>query len=301
MSGDFVYTPTTPETDGVRDAAPPVTPPQDATPPVTPSADDEPEVLEIPTGEKLVPLSALESARAKVRAKSEELETLKGEVGKGAEKDARIAELQQQLEQARPLAQAYTAAVEAQRNQPPAPAEPTPQQTAKLQRVAQQLDFYKSDGSLDLTRAQSHLDLIHEEAAEIAQQHVAPIHQQSVEEQSAYNLQRALITKTPGGVQPDPAVVRELWGRVDKRLTATAAGAAQIFAAALGHSVLLGKMPKAQEEIPPPLETERAGGKDVASVTLRESDRKVARDLGITDKEMSEQLAEMPAGWGKGA
>jgi hypothetical protein len=64
---------------------------------------------------------------------------------------------------------------------------------------------------------------------------------------------------------------------------------------------LLGKpTAKAREVIPPPLESEKAGGKDVEPVTLRDSDRRTARELGLTDKQYAERLAEMPRGWGKG-
>jgi len=70
MSGDSDLLAPIPETPPVAaDAAPPVTPPVEA------KADDEPEVLEIPTGEKLVPLSALETAREKAKGLRAELET----------------------------------------------------------------------------------------------------------------------------------------------------------------------------------------------------------------------------------
>jgi hypothetical protein len=260
-------------------------------------------VVEIPTGEKLVPLSALEAVREKAKTLRAELETLKTEAGKSAEKDARIAELTGQLQQVLPLAQAYQAAVQAQQQRPPAPAEPTPAQTAKLETVARQLDFYTADGKLDLTRAQAHLDLLRAEAAEIARQQVEPFQQQTTADKSAFNLQRALITKGEGNVQPDPEILRMVWARLDPSLTARDEGAAQAFAAALGYSAALGRLKgvKAGEAIPDPLVTERAGGKDMPSeVVLRESDRRTARDLGLTDKEYAAELAKMPAGWGKG-
>lgn len=282
-----------------QDTPPPA---QDAAPPVVePKADDEPDVLEIPTGEKLVPLSALETAREKAKTLRSELETVKAEAGKSAEKDQRIAELQQQLQQIMPLAQAYHAAVQAQQQQPPTPAEPTPEETAELKEIAQELDFYKSDGSLDLDRAQRHQTRILKAAEKIAKQQVQPYEQQTTAQQSDFMLQRALITKAPTGAQPDPEVLREVWARLDPKLTATPQGAAHAFTQALGISITLGKVatPKAQEVIPDPLHTERAGGKTTSEVTLSESDRRVARDLGLTDKEMLAELGKMPAGWGR--
>jgi hypothetical protein len=298
MSGDAdLLAPVTEQPPPVADAAPPVAPPVEA------KTDDEPEVIEIPTGEKLVQLSALTSAREKTKTVRAELEAAKAEIGKSAEKDTRIAALEQQLQQLTPMAQAYQAALQAQQLQPQKPAEPTPEQNAKLQRVAQQLDFYKSDGTLDLTRAQSHLDLLREEAAEIARQQVEPFQAQTTSDKSSFNLQRALITRTPTGAQPDPEVLRQVWQRLDPKITSTPEGAAQAFSVALGHSLLLGKTTsKAAEVIPDPLVTERAGGKDAPPETaLRESDRRIARDLGLTDKEYAAELGKMPQGWGKGA
>lgn len=299
MSGEpDLLTPAPQEPAPVADAAPPVI---EVVKP--PEEDGEPDGIEAPDGEKYVKLSAVTTARAKAQALRAELETAKAEAGKSAEKDARIAELTQQLQQVTPYARAYQAAVEAQSRQPQKPAEPTPEQSAKLQEVARNLDFYNTDGSLNLSRAQAHLDLVREEARAIAQAQVQPYEEMTTAQQSGFMLQRALITTAPDGTQPDPAVLQEVWNRLDRRLTASAAGAAQAFSVALGHSALLGKLkgkaaPAAP--VPEPLETERAGGKDVTPVALRDSDRKLARDMGLTDKQYAETLAEMPAGWGKG-
>lgn len=294
MSGEpELIAPTPQEPAPVKDAAPPVVPPAEP---------DEPEVLEIPTGEKLVPLSALESAREKTKTVRAELEAVKAEAGKSAEQAAKIQQLEQQLQQLAPMAQAYQAALAAQQQQPPKPQEPTPEQTAELKEIAQELDFYKGDGSLDLDRAKRHQDRLMKMAADIARQQVAPFEQQTTVDKSVFMLQRALVTKTKDGTQPDPAVLREVWSRLDPKLTSTPEGAAQAYSVALGHSLLLGKSgAKAAEPIPEPLHTEKAGGKDVAPVTLSDRDRSLARDLGLTDKQYQEQLAEMPAGWGKGA
>jgi hypothetical protein len=280
------------------DAAPPIVERPVETPAPT---DDEPDVIEIPTGEKLVQLSALQASREKTKQVRAELEAAKTELGKSAERDARIQALEQQLQQVAPKAQAYDAAVEAQSRLPQQPQAPTPQQTAKLEKIAKSLDFYKSDGTLDTGRAAEHLELVREEAADIARQQIAPYEQRTTSDQSSLMLQRAMITKTPEGAQPDPDVLRNVWSRLDPALTATPQGAAQAWAVALGHSVATGKLPKAKEAVPDPLVIEKAGGKDTpGEVSLRDSDKRVARDMGITDKEYAAELAKMPAGWGKG-
>ena len=281
-------------------------PPADAAPPLNPPApvveDAEPEVIEIPTGEKLVPLTALENARAKVKDIKAERDALKASADASAAKDARLLELQQQLEQVTPYAQAYQAAVEAQRNQPPPKTEPTQAELAKFERVAKSLDFYKADGSgLDLDRAKAHMDLIREEAQEIARAQVEPWQQQTLATQADTMLQRALITKAPDGAQPDPEVLKAVWARLDPKLTATTQGAAQAWSIALGHSVALGKGPKKAEPIPDPLLVEKAGGKDGGpTFTLTAADKQIARDLGMTEKEYQAEVAKMPQGWGKG-
>lgn len=300
MSGDSeLLAPTT------QEQTPPA---QDAAPPVVPPAEEEPEVLEIPTGEKLVPLSALTGAREALKAAKAERDALKADASKSAEKDARIAELTQAIQQLQPKAQAYDAAVDAQSRQPQKPAEQTPEEKAELEEIARDLDFYKGDGSLDLDRAQRFQAREQKRAERIAAATVAPFEQMNTAQQSNYMLQRALLTKAPDGSQPDPEVLRTVWERLDRRVTSTPEGAAQAFSVALGHSALLGKLKGGKaattttETIPPPLETERAGGKETPSeISLSDQDRRAARDMGMTDKQYIEELKQMPKGWGKHA
>lgn len=297
MSEAQIVEPTHVEQPPVKDAAPPLNPDPPAPEPVAEEGDD---VIEIPTGEKLVTLTALTNARAKTKELKDKVAELEATAGQSAAKDAQLAALQQQLEQAMPLAQAYQAAVEAQRNQPPAKQEPTPAEMAKFEKVAKQLDFYKTDGTLDLDRAKSHMELIREEAAEIARASVQPIHQQNISQQSSLMYQRALITKGADGAQPDPEILRTYWGRVDPNLTATPEGAAQIWNAALGATYAIGKAPKKQDPIPDPLLVEKAGGRDVeAGITMTPADSRLARELGMTDKEYQAEVGKMPKGWGK--
>jgi len=277
------------------DAAPPLNPP--APEPVAEEGDD---VIEIPTGEKLVTLTALTNARAKTKELKDKVAELEATAGKSAGMEAELSQLREQLGHVMPMAQAYQAAVEAQRNQPPAKQEPTPAEMAKFEKVAKQLDFYKQDGTLDLDRAKSHMELIREEAAEIARASVQPIHQQNISQQSGLMFQRALITKGADGAQPDPEILKTYWSRVDANLTATPEGAAQIWNAALGATYAIGKAPKKQEPIPDPLLVEKAGGRDVdAGVTLNDADRRLARELNMTDKEYQAEVGKMPKGWGK--
>jgi len=268
--------------------------------------EDEPEVFEIPTGERLVSLSALTAARAKAKDLRERLGALEATAGKSQEKDAEIAQLQQQLQQILPMAQAYQTALQAQQHTPAQPSGPptaqntTPEELAKLQRVAQQLDFYKGD-ALDLERAQAHLALLREEAQAIADARVQPFQAQSLHAQADLMFQRASITRSPDGYLPDPQILRQVWSTLDPQITSTPNGAAHAWTQALGMTIAAGRGKPAAQPVPAPILSEPAGGRDVpvSASTLTENDRRVMRDLGMSEKDYLAEVATMPKGWGK--
>jgi hypothetical protein len=290
--------------------APPEAQPAEAAP-QTPEQEDAAldaqiaeQAIELPDGtDKLVPLSAVTTAREKIKGLRAELATTKQTAEKTVTLEQQIASLQQQLNTVLPEAQAYRAALTAQPREEPSG--PTPEQKADLEEIARDYDFYKPDGALDLDRAGRHQTRIRKEAAAIAQQHVAPIQATTVRGQSDAMFQNALVTKAANGVQPDPEILRDIWNQLDPRVTATKEGAVQAWLAAMGRSAALGKAvsqaaPKAEKaELPPPLLSEKAGGRDTPGPTLNDSDRSMARQLNMSDKEYQESLATMPSGWGK--
>lgn len=260
------------------------------------------QAIDLPDGtDKLVPLSAVTNAREIIKTLRSELATLKPNAERATALESRIAEVQQQLNSALPLAQAYQAAVESQ-TQTAEPTGPTQAERAELEDIARDYDFYKTDGALDLERATKHQARIRKEATAIAQQQIAPMQAQTVRSQSHAMLASALATKGPNGVQPDPEIVKAVWARLDPSVTATKEGAIQAWNVALGYSVNLGKAvggpaAKAREPVPAPLITERAGGRDSVAPVLTDSDKKAAREMGMSEKDYAEEVAKMP--WGR--
>lgn len=307
MSDAELLAPVTP-----ADAPPPATdtPPADPPAPQTEEQQEaaldkliDEQAIDLPDGtDKLVPLSAVTTLRSKLSAANKDLAAAKAGSAKASELEAKIAQLNEQLASAQPYVQAYQAAMAQQ----PAPADagPTPQEKAALEEIARDYDFYKADGSLDLERAGRHQTRIRKEAEAIAQQQIAPYQQQTTADRSAAFLASAKLTKAPSGQQPDPEILEAVWGRLDPKLTATKEGAIQAWNVALGYSVAMGKAPAAQTpavktELPAPLLTEKSGGRDVQGPTLTDDDRRMARQMNMSDKEYAEELGKMPQGWGK--
>lgn len=307
MSDAELLAPVTPQ----EQAPPPEPPPEEpqAAAPVSEDADLDKmiaeQAIDIPGDtDKLVPLAAVENARAKLKTVRAELETAKAGSAEAATLKGQIEQLQQQLNAALPLAQAYQAALQAQ---PPAdtPKGPTPEERAELEEIARDNDYYKTDGALDLDRAQRAQARIYKAAEKIAGAAVAPLQQQSIADRSAIMLRNAKLTASPDGFMPDPAIVDALWAQLDPKLTATREGALQVWRVAMGDSAALGKLVKkqaqaaAREPLPPVILTEKSGGKEHSAPTLTDDDRRAARQMGISDKDYAEELAKMPAGWGK--
>lgn len=300
--------PVTPE-----DQTPPPEPPKEEAKaePETPASEDADldkivaeQSIDLPDGaDKLVPLAAVENARAKLKTVRAELEDAKKGSARSTELETQVQQLQQQIAQIQPYAQAYQAALQAQ--PPETPKGPTPEEAKRLESIAKRFDFYKTDGSLDLGRAQEHLEEVRHEAKAIAKETVAPYQQQTTASASASMLRNAKLTTLSDGSKPAPEVLDYVWGQLDHSVTSTKEGAQQAFAVAVGYAQMLGKMQKGtaqattKEPVPPPILTEKSGGKISAGPTLTEADKRAAKDLGMTEKQYADELATMPQGWGK--
>lgn len=262
------------------------------------------QTVEIPGDtDKLVPLAAVEKTRAKLKDVRAELAAAKEGSAKASALEGQVQQLQQQLAQIAPYAEAYKAAIQAQpRDEPKGP---TAEERAELEEIARDNDYYKTDGSLDLERATRQQARILKAAQAIAQQTIAPLQRQTTADRSAIMLRNAKLTTSPDGYGPDPGILDALWAQLDPSLTATREQALQVWRVAMGDSAALGKLVKkgqaqaAKEPLPPPILTEKSGGREHTGPTLTESDKRAARDLGISDKEYQESLASMPQGWGR--
>ena len=291
--------------------------PQEQAPPAepepvaaTPEAEDadldkiiEEQGIDLPDGiDKMVPLAAVTNAREKLKTARQQLKAAEEGTAKAASLEAKVASLEQQLSQVTPLAQAYQAALQAQ--PAPEPQGPTAEEARELEEIARDNDYYRTDGQLDLDRAKRQQARIYKAAEKIAQSTIAPYQQQTLTDRSTQMLHNAKLTTLPDGSKPAPEVLDWIWSRIDPNLTSTREGAQQAFIAAVGHAHAVGKIIKgttapAREPLPPPILTEKSGGKDFTATTLSEADKRSARDLNMTDKEYAEELGKMPQGWGK--
>lgn len=296
----------------------------DDTPPPEPqqavSADEDAELdqliadntIDLPDGsDKLVPLSAVTTARQKLKEARTELKTAREGSQKQADLERQVQQLQGQIAQLRPYVEAYAQAQQ-QAQQPP-----QAEDTTELEEIARLYDFYKPDGALDLGRAKKARDREIQTAQQIAQQQVAPLAEMSVRDKSAFMLARAKNTVLPNGLKVDPAALDEVWRQLSPAITGTETGAIEAFRAALARSVMamkpeqfsaMGK-PQGQptrgangqftagQPLPPPMFTEPAGGRDPQGwMPLDDADRKAIKAMGITEKEFMEIAKGMPTG-----
>jgi hypothetical protein len=288
-------------------AAPP--PAEPAAPPPDPEAVAdaalEAGAIEIPEGDgliRVVPLAAVTTAREEAKqAKQRE---------KAAAKE--LADLQAKWTEAAPYVDAAKAILAAQPQQPPqgpqAPAGPTPEQTAELEEVARLLDFYKTDGSVDLERATKHQAMVRKEAERIAAASIAPIQQDAAFSRAQAMLEQAKAWKDPvSGEQADPKVLANMFNRVSKQQGGldTLANPEAVMVL-WGQAINLkrwgaaanGQQPPAQPAAPqpppgPPVFVETAGGQ-AQPVTMSAMEQKAARDMGLSDAEYQKQAAAMP-------
>lgn len=281
-----------------------VVPPVDepVTPPVEPTvqpdeeadldAQLEAQAVVIPGDEKLVPLSAVTNLREKLKA-------TKGEAAKATGLQVEVDRLKAEQEEARPwieAAKTIAATRQLQQDRPQdRPAEPDPALQAELAEVARDLDLYTADGKPDLDKAKR----IHERTQRVATQAataaVAPSEHQALQQRASAMYQRAILTAAADGSKPDPEILRDVFARVGPQLAATEEGARELWVAAMGRSVAAGRLVAAKAptkpatEIPPPLLTERAGGKDEPhKAPLSEMERRALKQMGMTEKDYLE-------------
>ena len=258
------------------------------------------DVIEVPDSSavdgtvKLVPLAAVTKARGDLKALKAELQQAKDGSARAQQLEQRIDQLSQQVANLGPKAQAYDAALAAQQRQP------EPQDDTEATEFATALDLYDREGKPDIAKARKILGVVDHRAGQVAQQQVRPLAQHTVTTQSQTMLARAKATTLPNGEKPDPGMLEAIWSRLDPALTATKEGAQQAFIAAMGYSRATAPSgtPRkadgtfAKADIPAPLHTEKAGGKDTPSVSLSEAERKYIKQEGITE---SEYLKSQPA------
>jgi hypothetical protein len=290
----------------VADQAAPVEAPPPEQPAETPvaeptlealEADLEANAIDIPDGDKLVPLSAVSRLREKLKHEKQG--------------SAEAATLRQQLDQAnqalqavQPLAEAFRALQQAgpmaQPVQQPPQAQPV-EDTRELEEIARDFDFYKSDGTPDLDKSRRHQARTIATAEKIAQQTTAPLVQDRVTQAATYNYQRALNTTHPvTGQKVDPDVLAALVGQIQRQPNGleTLANPESMKHLWLNAFALSSFRQPAQAQaqpaavvtppVAPPVMTERAGGRISDPRDLSTMEKKAAKEAGLTEKEYHE-------------
>lgn len=289
----------------VSEQAPPVEQPvvEQAAAPVedtleTIEADLEANAIEVPDGDKLVPLSAVTRLREKLKDAKQgtnEAVALKQQLEAAQAQNAALA----------PLAEAFKALQAAPQyqqpqQQPPAAQQPT-EDVGELEAIAKDFDFYKTDGTPDLDKARRVQARTTKQATQIAQAQTAPLVQNTLAGRAQENLARAKATTLPGTTEgADPQILDSLVSQIASQpngleTLANPDAMKQIWlnAFALTHvkQRTSGAKPAAVVQQPaaekpaPPVFTERPGGQMPQPKELNTLEKKAAKEAGLSEKE----------------
>lgn len=256
-------------------AAPPA--PADPAPPTdTASEDDAPDAIEV-AGQRVVPLSALQSARAEAKA-------LKEQAQRASELEARLRELEpyaQFVQNNRDLL--------IQRSAPePTPAPAAPQVDPDALEMARLMDFYKPDGSLDVDRGAKALSVLEKRSERIADARVQPIIRQTHQDQAAQNFQRALQIKDANGDTPSLESLQAVWSTMPPELVADPRVAGVLAATALGLDRMRTPRKPSVPVPPPALVSEPSGGNPRTRPTLSPMEERLAANRDIAPSKWAE-------------
>lgn len=260
------------------------------------------QVIDIPDGDKLVPLSALTATRKALKA------------AKQAATDSpalkqQLEQAQQQLQAVAPLADAFRALQQAPQQQP-APVAPV-EDTTELDEIARDFDFFRADGTPDLDKARRVQTRETKRATAIAQQQTAPLVHNTLTERAQHNIERAKATTLPGTTEKaDPVILDgmiqqilqqpnglqmlasheamiELWKNayVNTQIARTARGGGQPPAPVV---------PKPAVVPTAPVFRESAGGHVAQAKPLSAMEKRAAKDAGMTEDEFKAIAKDKP-------
>jgi hypothetical protein len=257
---------------------------------------------------KLVPLSAVTTVRDKLSQAKAELKDAKAAGARTSELEQQVQQLQATLQQYAPVVQAY----QAMQQQPPVQPVNTEDDAEALE-LARDLDLYDTAGQPNVAKAKAILAKLDRRSEQKAQQAVQPLAQHSVAQQSQVMLGKALATKAPDGTQPHPDDLKAVWSRLDPSVTATLEGAKQVWIQALGLSQMAGRAVRTTTQgptqgnrapdgkftkvadIPPPLHTEKAGGRDQPALAdLDPKEMAFIKASGMTPEEYRKSAQSAP-------
>lgn len=264
-------------------AEPAQPPPAAAAPP--PAEDDaDPEgTIAAATGEKYVPLSALQAERGKRKESTRTLTAKETEIAGLKQKAQLYDEAAGYIQQAKPYIDALRAnpGLVQQIQQPPKPQEPAgPLSDAEAVEYAKDFDLYTPDGKPDVARAQKIASRHDKMAERRAQQMVAPLVQNEVQRTSAGLYQQMLSRPEVNGVKVDATMLAEAFNTLNNAGVPITKDVAEVlFMNTIGRQILSGHKPTAAP--PPPLVTEGVGAGRPAEVSLNSQSERMLSASGI--------------------
>lgn len=302
-----------PAAEPAAQAAPVAEPVAPADPEAEFDAAVEASAIDVPDGDRLVPLSAVTRLREKLReAKAGSTEA--------ADLRTRLEQAEGALREVTPLAQAFRAMQQAPQQQ--VVQQPTIQQlpaedTTELEDVAKLFDFYTPDGKPDIDKARKFNALADKRAEKKSQDAIRPYAEQSIQERADYNIRRAMNTRVPSKDDPnevleaDPTVLKHLTDQIRQNpggleTLANPEAVKQLWLNAVGQTQAmrsLGLLPKPQKAAPvqqqqqttAPVVTERSGGQVTAQPKgLSAAEKKAAKEAGLSEKAYLEVASKMP-------
>jgi hypothetical protein len=281
---------------------PQAAPAQPADPEAEFDAAVEASAIDVPDGDRLVPLVPL-SAVTKLR---EKLRTVKQQQ---AVPDPALVQRLEQAEararEAEPLAQAFRAIQNSQPQQQAQPVQQPVEDMSELSEIAKDFDFYKPDGTPDLEKAKRHQDRVVRTAQTIAERQTAPLVQHTLSGEAQRNRARAQATVHPVTKQSaDPAILDSLISHVAKQEGGLATLAnpetmKQIWLNAYALTTLRAEsapavQPDRRETPVPPVVTERSGGGNAGQPKgLSVAEKRAAKEAGMTEKQYLEVASGM--------
>ena len=250
-----------------------------------PGPEPEPEGVVELQGQKVVPLAALTAERERVRTHTEkkirdELEPFKQRAAAADQLQADLTALQPHIDYLKKHPE-----VMQQDHEPKVP----DVSDDEAEKEARDLELYTPTG-LDLGRAKRIIAKRRAEtkaaAAEAATAAVQPMLQTNAVQAARQNFVWAASQRDANGnALIDPQYLAEIWAQCPAELTANPEAARTILEAAIGRATVQGKRPQHGSE---PLFTEPSGGRPGSGYTMSEPERKIAKNVGLSDKQWAE-------------
>lgn len=211
------------------------------------------------------------------------------------ERASRVDALEQELAQNRPYVEFVKANPNLLQPRQPEPPPVPPAADPDAVEVAQLMDFYKSDGSLDVEKGAKHLALMDRRAGRQSQEAVKPYREQSLQERSDANFQRALNVRDAEGNLPSQEAVRSVWNLMPVEDRAKPETAMVMAMLAHGADKLRMKVPIAAPQSAPVV-TESAGGQSRPLVSLSALEERILSQRGTSAQAWAEHTKTFQPG-----